>query len=763
MNKLRGVLRSGWIAVLIVAAGCLNRAAGQIAATPATNDEPHPQVNLELRFGNGRTQFHIGELIPVELVFRRSTHEKVGFGEDCRVYSRYEYRVIPNNFLDRAPERGAAGLVDLGQGCHGFHSEEDLAQKPLVVRQNLNDWFRMTKSGLYKVSVTTWRTGFAITSNTADLEILPPDPLWEKQELTRIVALMDSGETEKRAEGCGLLAYLETADAEREMGKRYLGKDYCDQDLYQAVINARNRKLLLNELEAGIMQAERPIFPRYLEALALVSLYQKHPEWYTAQALVDARPYSILEKGPWKQRGGGPSPLYLEELRYAKMLISSISLKTGSARALSLKTLLDLDRKMFLGAGPPNGLTNVVRRQMPRAFLNLPYEDQEEVLQNDWTLLDTPAMIPILKQIVNGEQEWVPRGLALRRLSELSPNAARPFVLKILHNPKSKYYGYRDLSGLPEKELPALDHILLERVKAGLASETSLETAAGLIYRYASAAVASDLRAMIQGKLSTMSPQPKAYLIAYFLRVDPITGRKMLFDEIASPDSFGLQTFRELAEISSSPAIEQAAIHMLDSQDTQTVVDALSVLRHYGSIRSKRLLRDYFRKWTIQYRKERKAQGIEEGINNQKLERGYLEALAGAQAWLTSAEEIETFGRLCITGECKDEARQMAETMKETRWTIELHSPLSADSQFGDDAEIKFAIGLCNDIAGINRLKQKILQYSKGSIFTVSSSDEGHAETKRVYDALYWWAAKRGFHLRLDKSEISVIDIAPGL
>jgi hypothetical protein len=274
-------------------------------------------------------------------------------------------------------------------------------------------------------------------------------------------------------------------------------------------------------------------------------------------------------------------------------------------------------------------------------------------LEEDWTLIATPAMIPVLKRILTDEQEWGPRGLALRRLSELAPNEARPFVLKVLQNPKLKSYGYRDLNGLPERELPALDHILLERVKAGLASDTSLETAIGLIYRYASAAVASDLRAMIQGKMNTMDPQPKAYLIAFFLRVDLATGRKMLFDEIASPDSFRLQTFRELAEISSSPAIEQAAIHMLDSQDTQTVIDALFVLEHYGSIRSKPILLHHFRKWATLDRQVRKAQSIKEGMSNLELERGYLEALAGAQAWLTSAAEIKAFRRLCITEECR--------------------------------------------------------------------------------------------------------------
>jgi hypothetical protein len=104
----------------------------------------------------------------------------------------------------------------------------------------------------------------------------------------------------------------------------------------------------------------------------------------------------------------------------------------------------------------------------------------------------------------------------------------------------------------------------------------------------------------------------------------------------------------------------------------------------------------------------------------------------------------------------------MADTMKETQWTIELHSPFSIDSQFGDDAEIKFSIGLCDDIAGIDRLKQKILQYPKGSVFTLHSNDEGHAETKRVYDALHWWTVKHGFHLRLDKSKTSIVDVTPG-
>ena len=168
-------------------------------------------LKLELRFADGRTQFHMGEVIRVELAFTSPEHRSYSAGEDCTPRQTYEFHDQPQNFTYRTTEIDAALMMHFGN-CHGFHQEVDPGTTPFVVNLVLNNWFRMDTAGKYKISVTTARLGFAITSDTVDLEILPNDPAWEDSELQRGLAMVDAPRASGSAsweQGCLILRYLE--------------------------------------------------------------------------------------------------------------------------------------------------------------------------------------------------------------------------------------------------------------------------------------------------------------------------------------------------------------------------------------------------------------------------------------------------------------------------------------------------------------------------------------------------------------------------
>ena len=126
-------------------------------------------VKLELRFGSGQSQFHLGEVIPVELKFFSSEHRKYSIGEDCSPRESYQFHVPPE-FRDRAGEMAAAQMIDFGN-CHGSSWEIDPAAEPLIVKRVLNEWFRIETPGKYRISVTSRRLGFPIDSDVVELEI----------------------------------------------------------------------------------------------------------------------------------------------------------------------------------------------------------------------------------------------------------------------------------------------------------------------------------------------------------------------------------------------------------------------------------------------------------------------------------------------------------------------------------------------------------------------------------------------------------------
>jgi hypothetical protein len=748
MSKLRHGQLSNWIAFVSFATIFLNQASAPAQTDSAAKPAPHPVVKLQLQFKNQQSQFHIGELVPVELVFSSPEHNKVGFYEDCMGHGTYKFQVTPDGFVDRALERNAAGFGEgRGMGCHGWQPEQkDLAEKPYIINLDLNSWFRMEASGHYKISVIVMRTGFPITSDSVDLEILPRDPFWEKEELARIDSMMDTSANEKRPEGCTRLSYLDTRDAELDMARHYRGFDYCDQDLYSALINARYRKPVLDELEAGLAQPDRPIRAGYLGMLAKVALYQEHPDWYPVPLAKSAHadPNADVPLASKSMLWQTPGAIQREEFRYAELLVSALPHKTGEARAISVKSLFDLDQEL-MGEEVPAEIIEAAKNLAPQVFSALPYDDQEKLLQRDWFTINSPAMIPVLEQIAKQDAKYSHR-LALRRLVQIAPDIARPIILEKLRDNKESY-AYDELGLLPDKELPEMDAIFLDHLRQALPHgyRNFLDQSA-LLARYASPAIAGDLKQLVQGQINTMDGQSAAYLIAYFLRADPPVGKDMLHDRLAQPARGNFQFLQYLAAATSAPQVEQAALNALDSPNPQMVSDAFRVLQRYGSINSKPVLLNHFRDWNKKWKSHPEAFQTRGNPSPIYDEQHFLEALTSPQMWLASPEEIAALANLCITKECKQRAEQLAELAKQSPVEIDVDEP-----GFEDEIGNEFSVGHHGNIVGIDQLKQKLAQYPKGTAFIARSEFGGYAQLQNVYDVLRPWAGMHGFELRLEQ------------
>ena len=698
---------------------------------------PPGPLQLSLQWGDGRTSFHLGEIIPVELTFTSTERHKypiTHYGpQDC---GTHVFHIEPPAFIDRRVEMDAAmempGFGSLG--IIGPAPQFDPGEKPYLVELTLNERFRIVTPGKYTIFVTSQLPGFPVRSNSVKLEILPSDAAWERSELARGVALLSTPRgSQTHEQGCSIIRYLETEAGEREMAKRYNGGAECGS-FRSGLINAGHRGPVLEEMEADLADPTHAVAGE-LRVMAFVSVYLKHPDWYPQppKNLPEIGPAAYepwQESGLWKHFGA----LKEEELRFARELVKALPQKEPEARARSLATLAAY-------SGTPD-LAEVVRKELPVVFLKLPPQfDQTYLLKNQWPVIESPAMVPVLRAILEDQSGMEPAGIALRRLYEISPAEARPYFLREL-NAQNPRVGIDVLRLLPDQELPELDDKFLERVKQSLPYDGApLIAATAAVQRYASWKIADALRPLLPPMFRTASCQAEANLLSYFLRVDLSQGDELLRQAVQASNAAKCQTLSLVADLHMSNAVESAALAALDDPDPHVVANALSVLRLHSSPDTKKPILQHFHQWHAQWSPRAAELERPEGAAQQGMDDAYLRTLGAAQGWLSSPAEVRELSELCVTKVCKDDADRTANSAQSDMLMIRVWNPDSGD------LPRKFSIAQYPAVAGLDRLEQKLAQYPQGTVFVLYSIYLDHQVAQSVFDELKPWIKQHGYDL----------------
>jgi hypothetical protein len=727
--------------LLFVSLVLLPIAAGQVNQENSTAFTA--SLSLQLRLGGGRTQFHVGEIIPVEMVFTSGEHKKYSINPfDCFARQTYQYHVDPPLFLDRAGELDAALEME-GLTCSGGVVDINPGEKPFTVEQILNSRFRMDTPGKYRISVTSTRLGLSVTSNAVEMEIAPADPAWQKSELDRALGLIKLRTEKDLVEGCRVLRYLRTDAAAVTIAKEYGDLTPCASfaNLDAAVISAPNRMAVLEELQAGIAAPDRPISTGYLRTIAIVSLYQEHPDWYPQQQPATESEEVKLLAGPtensglWRERGALPN----REIFFAKQLAAALPKKGPEARAKSLETLLYLGRTLGY-IEIPREIMNAAQGEIAANFRSLPPGDQNYVLRHLWPEIKSPAMIPVLREVVETgfvpASNW-PQSVALRRLYELSPEEARPYILGEL---RSEYprIDISVLGLLPEKDLPELDQLLLSRVEKS--QDNGYRVAAtALVQRYASPAIEKDLRPFMAQNIGKTECESEANLLAYFLRVAPNDGDEMLQEAMHAQGRLSCRDtlLQRLATIRMSPEVEQAAIAALNDSDSSVVLEALNVLKDYGSADCKSAILRAFSQWHKQWEARAKDLDMPENARWQ-IDGAYFSAAALAQAWLSSEQDFEALRDLCLTQSCKQAANSTLVERSQKYVMIAVVEPV------GDEIVERFMPG-----GTMERLEQKMAEYPRDTLFQIDARFKEYDAVQRFFNELRPWTSDHGYLLQI--------------
>jgi hypothetical protein len=700
---------------------------GTTPPAPPSRPQSEIPVTLTVRVTEGRRPFRPGEIIAIELEFSSQIPQR--FAVDGATYDRSgrltidAFRIEP---IDAVTDPMLDYFASIGGYIGGgLRTTGALGEQPVVVKLQLNDWFRFDQAGTLRLSIRssrvsddakTTRTIVPVESNTVSFDIVPRDTAWEATELEAARRLLDANGSEiDRRKGCRMMRFLGTDAAVNEMIRRYganieLG---CDFDYLAGLFSAPNREHVVRQMEHGLRAADQPVTASYLRTLAILSVYLDHPEFRPAQT----------REAKGRLVAGGEMSRHLDLIeaasaRYADILTAALPEKTDRARAITLVERQGMPALSSRGSG---STVSRDRDQLATAFLELAAERQATLLEFQWSTIASPGMVPVLRRIVESSPtaSRSVADLALRRLYDLAPNEARPLILREIQNPRQGAT-LKTLGRLADAELPELDESLAANFEASRDFEArgDFEGAgigAEFVHRYASKKIADRILQSTNDQLTRMACRPQRAVLAYFLRVDDGIGQGLLDRALGSRASTGCRTsLASVAALRMTPTVEARAIADLDDIDPDVVIAAIETLGRHGSPAALAPLRGAFEQWhatwdgrasDLQYSRAADRPHARQAM----VDDAFRQALGRGQGWLTRSSELRELGALCVTESCRTQISIMLDAADDTRIII-----LRVDEP--GDSLIQLAQ---YQLHSISALEQKLAQFPRGASFTL--------------------------------------------
>jgi hypothetical protein len=308
-----------------------------------------------------------------------------------------------------------------------------------------------------------------------------------------------------------------------------------------------------------------------------------------------------------------------------------------------------------------------MRSGIAHLFLELPSGQQSELLSWQWEKIAGPEMIPVLRQIYDAAPETA--GLArpmvaaaVERLYELDSVQGRTLLLDEMRRPVPRL-PFDTLAILPDATLPEMDQLLAEHLEHNVGTEE-------LIARYATSSILERVKAFYAKRDAMMrartspgvpnlaSPACDQPLVAYFLRVDPAWGERVLRELLAERSYPGgrcwMGILGQTAAYYVSPEWERIAVLALHDETVIVKADAVKALGQHGSAASETAVWDTFRYWHGWWKDKQAAMNEE----NRLFEQVFLESIAHAKNWDITAGDLEKIRGLCITQDCIGRAEE---------------------------------------------------------------------------------------------------------
>jgi len=623
-------------------------------------------ISLRIEIETGQTEFRMGEAIGLKLTFETASSDNwmvaiTGRDRSVLALARDGFPTSPEaGTSDPLSFRFSEGFAYSGPAGMNLHDKTSFAHL------DLNQWVRFERPGHYRVHARFHATGaqrqdLSLDSNEIGIEIGAADATWQAEQLRDDVAILnatpekaDDRNFEARMDAARRISYLDTPASVREAGRLLGTTDAQVSQMLQTWLPAsQHRDEAVAAMKELLRNANQPVTPVFLDTLATLESWLRIPPTANPASDADARRrYETRARIAERLRGE---------------LAGAIEGKRDRAKAISIKTLLD--------NMPPGTVPARLRSEIAGLFSELPAGLQSELLHSQWKEIAGPEMIPVLRRIYDAAPQTIHPSpplvaAAVERLYELDPHQTRTLLLDEMNRPFPRL-PFRTLALLPDATLPAMDQILLEHLEHDGGRE-----AEELIARYATSGILEGVKrfhakrdAAMRARTSATgpniaSPACEPPLVAYYLRVNPVWGERVLRELVAERSypmgRCWMSILGQTASYYVSPEWERIAILALEDAAVAVKADAIKALGEYGSVASAPAVWESFHYWHDWW-KDRPAELNDE---NRHLEQVFLEATAHPGKWVATGSDLERIRGLCITEGCRAQAEQYGSDRK---------------------------------------------------------------------------------------------------
>ncbi len=286
-------MRTFWPALLLLPALAMPGYSWQAAPNPSSSLSS--DLKLTVRGRGNQSTFQIGEVIPLELLFTSSTPDK--YRLDTRIGDRSGRQNMESFEIE--PMSGWNDPLSLYFRSYGafigggLGGEKTLSAEPAVVEIEMNEWVRFKNPGQYRIVVKSKRVSklepapgvrgeAGIASNELLLTIVPAKEEWQLRTLQQALAVLNApaptgsypsqrDSRDRRQQAVKALRYLGTAQAAREMARRFNDRDWT-YEYRLGLIASPAREVGLDEMRALLVDPDFPVTSLFLSTMSNVAL-----------------------------------------------------------------------------------------------------------------------------------------------------------------------------------------------------------------------------------------------------------------------------------------------------------------------------------------------------------------------------------------------------------------------------------------------------------------------------------------------------------
>lgn len=708
--------------------------------TPSPTPPIDPRVHLHVKFPSTQREFHIGEVIPIQLFF--SSDARKTFELDEAEYDRsgrmsYEDFQLSPTAGWRDPIPPAAFSIIGG----GLTNAEYLTRKPWGIQLNLNEWVRFDEPGEYTLRVFSHRlsvfngtneygsSGVTAKSNEVRFKVVPADPTWQKRTLDNAVAGLKKSDQQDAA--WSALRYLGTPEAAAELAKR-LGTKRAHtfgSDVIYGLIASPARDAARQAVEKEIANPDCAIDDTFLFTL----------EW-------------LYLGGNLKQEEQNAA-----RAKAVQQLIAALPAKRGAALGPSLSLAFD---EVSANESTPADLIAKIRDQIVGRFGQLHLDEQMSLLGRNWEKIRSPALAPSLKKLATAKADELKKreedfwsandvsALALQRWYDLAPEEARPFVLQEITKAVPRYSA-RALGFLPDKSLPEVDDPLADNL-VRCKEWDGIDAIVSLVVRYATPEAYPKITKAVDANPARFGGEWSSKIFAYLLKINAKDTEARMERTLASlhNDDFPYDPnfFCTIAQAYYDPVLEKVAIRHLDDPRLKMELAVVRMLGAYGSAAAEQpLLRRYEkwnREWSEKVSKDHNISWRNSQLDNQKtLGDTLLEALAKGQGWFYGPIELQRLKEMNKISTFQAKAEAFKESLGKKTFSVSVS--VSDDRFTGYVADYKTPT--------FELLKQKLVQFPAGTTFTLNFYDNQEKKERELLKEIEGFLRERGYSVTVEK------------